>query len=266
MQLKLVDDAVVADDDLEIALGVHGTTNGYRVGCRCHRCREAKKRSNTSFVQPVRQCNDCAVEFVYEWGLTGQHRCAECMSKVRQERRRAELQRSRQRTCGNCGANYVYSSKSQHGTKYCADCTVRGRWELRRKLARVCPVCNSKHDHPNRLGVCSDCYCIMPRFIWDSFNRHKVPLDLVLSFAETLACEICGADLTVRALDSKKRLRPVHAVDHDHGCCPGGLSCGKCIRGILCRKCNVAIGYLNDDPTLARAAADYLKPKESGTK
>jgi|SRR6185312_1974714 len=35
-------------------------------------------------------------------------------------------------------------------------------------------------------------------------------------------------------------------VDHDHRCCPGSRSCGKCIRGLLCRKCNVGIAQLGD--------------------
>lgn len=49
------------------------------------------------------------------------------------------------------------------------------------------------------------------------------------------------------------------AVDHDHACCPGSdKTCGKCIRGILCRTCNHALGNVKDNhQTLARMI-DYL--------
>lgn len=43
----------------------------------------------------------------------------------------------------------------------------------------------------------------------------------------------------------------VLGVDHDH-------RTGR-VRGLLCRRCNVAIGYLRDDPELADAAANYLR-------
>lgn len=49
-------------------------------------------------------------------------------------------------------------------------------------------------------------------------------------------------------------------VDHDHTCCPqSSKSCGKCIRGLLHRHCNTALGLLSDNPVVLRLAATYLE-------
>ena len=48
------------------------------------------------------------------------------------------------------------------------------------------------------------------------------------------------------------------AVDHDHSCCSGDVSCGRCVRQLLCAKCNSVLGLVNDDPSLLNAALDYL--------
>ena len=48
-------------------------------------------------------------------------------------------------------------------------------------------------------------------------------------------------------------------VDHDHRCCnTRKTSCGRCIRGILCSRCNIAIGNLRDDEVIIQAALDYV--------
>lgn len=60
-------------------------------------------------------------------------------------------------------------------------------------------------------------------------------------------CAICGL------------LKPRMSVDHDHSCCPGMISCGNCIRGILCTTCNSALGGLQDDPKLLESALDYVR-------
>ena len=62
-------------------------------------------------------------------------------------------------------------------------------------------------------------------------------------------CAICR-----KATGAKKAL----AVDHDHSCCPGKTSCGKCVRSLLCTPCNRFIGHIGDDPEVAERLLLYL--------
>lgn len=49
------------------------------------------------------------------------------------------------------------------------------------------------------------------------------------------------------------------SVDHDHECCAGDHSCGRCIRGLLCGNCNFGVAHFRDDPARLRAAAGYVE-------
>lgn len=48
-------------------------------------------------------------------------------------------------------------------------------------------------------------------------------------------------------------------IDHDHTCCSGGKSCGKCVRRLLCRTCNSVLGLFAENPLRFQAAIDYLE-------
>lgn len=50
-------------------------------------------------------------------------------------------------------------------------------------------------------------------------------------------------------------------VDHDHKCCDNisGKTCGKCVRAILCRWCNMALGNAKEDTNRLRKLADYVE-------
>ena len=64
-------------------------------------------------------------------------------------------------------------------------------------------------------------------------------------------CAICG-----RCRKSEKK--DFH-IDHDHACCPGKNSCGKCIRGLLCYVCNHFLGAIKDDVAALHKAILYLE-------
>jgi hypothetical protein len=52
------------------------------------------------------------------------------------------------------------------------------------------------------------------------------------------------------------------AVDHDHSCCPGKTSCGKCVRGLLCTSCNLLIGRIETDTKWLSRAMQYRNAYE----
>ena len=47
-------------------------------------------------------------------------------------------------------------------------------------------------------------------------------------------------------------------VDHDHKCCSGKRSCGKCVRGLLCPTCNRLLGQIVENSDTLQRLASYL--------
>lgn len=64
----------------------------------------------------------------------------------------------------------------------------------------------------------------------------------VLLKAQDGRCAICRDALTAPQMD------------HDHGT--------QIVRGLLCAKCNMALGLFRDDPTILRNAVQYLSREE----
>ena len=48
-------------------------------------------------------------------------------------------------------------------------------------------------------------------------------------------------------------------IDHDHSCCNPNSGCPKCIRGFLCRRCNLGLGYFKDNVLSLENAILYLE-------
>ena len=78
------------------------------------------------------------------------------------------------------------------------------------------------------------------------------------AYAEMLAgqggrCAVCG--------DGDGEL----VIDHDHQCCPSNRGCcGKCVRGLLCHRCNRVFGNLDDSVDLVRSLLRYAEAHQGG--
>jgi hypothetical protein len=81
-----------------------------------------------------------------------------------------------------------------------------------------------------------------------NWKRHNLPK---IKFDEMLA-KFDGKCYSCRINDAKN-------IDHDHNCCSGYRSCGKCVRGILCNQCNTALGLLKDSKDTLRNLIEYLE-------
>lgn len=80
------------------------------------------------------------------------------------------------------------------------------------------------------------------------FNLHT---DDLVSILRRGKCDACGGTAKL-------------SIDHDHSCCPeAGRSCGKCIRGLLCHNCNVALGMLANDPARIASLLVYAEAGHS---
>ena len=114
----------------------------------------------------------------------------------------------------------------------CSVCSVEFSTDV--MLGRRCRPCASNAAHDRRVSVT---YSLTPEMYQE------------LLAAQQGRCFIC------RRKPGKKRL----SVDHDHSCCPGPVSCGRCVRGLLCKADNRdVLGHLRDDVEALERAIDYL--------
>lgn len=142
------------------------------------------------------------------------------------------------------GCDYEFSASDHHSfchkcraqERTCPDCsrTFRGI-SLRCSACKTVP--NNERARDKRLGLTEGQY------------------DTVFALQNGL-CSICSRpEKAVSKTGRSYRL----VGDHDHSCCPGEQTCGKCFRGLICRNCNVLLGMAEDNPLILKAALLYLE-------
>jgi len=113
-------------------------------------------------------------------------------------------------------------------------------------LQTYCKECRldeaKKYFIANRETLRRKAYKNNIKLYWPKLTRNEAHKEyLKMAKLQGHKCAICNKK------PANKRL----AIDHDH-------ETGK-ICGLLCSKCNRALGYLNDDKELLRKAISYLE-------
>lgn len=152
----------------------------------------------------------------------------------------------RVKECSRCGERRPlvdyrrYEGKQPRFGSYCKLCESAYQAEYRKVhaveiAAKRAETCTPEH-----------------KFELDLWHLYRITRTEYYNLLDKQAggCAICG-----KQCKSGRRL----AVDHDHNCCPGKRSCGKCIRGLLCGVCNPGLGYFQDDIDLLEKAINYMR-------
>lgn len=84
-------------------------------------------------------------------------------------------------------------------------------------------------------------------------SRYRVDFQALWD-AQGGKCACCFGEMVRGNID-----RISTTVDHDRSCCPGKRSCGRCVRGLIHRNCNLVLGYAKDNIEVLRSAASYLE-------
>lgn len=173
------------------------------------------------------------------------HYARGCCATHYQQWRTGQRLRSRQGSCVDCGA-VTQGGRRGRVPLYCDD---HARGPRYKKKVKHCAECGIQLEN-GWMVYCTACKRERKRRV-TVFVRHGLMDDGAVELLDEQGgrCAICREEVTLATV----------VVDHDHACCPGAHSCGRCVRGLLCACCNPGIGFFRDDPARCRAAADYLE-------
>jgi len=135
------------------------------------------------------------------------------------------------------------SKLAKHGVSI-EDCE-RNEREGNRWCARHKSFLPQSAFHIGKRGSCKQC-CREQNFE----RSHHLPYEW---YTTTLQKQNGGCAICHTPPEEGRVL----CLDHDHRCCAGEGSCGKCARGLLCNHCNTLVGWLECNRELVEAALQY---------
>jgi len=181
--------------------------------------------------------------------------CAECARERARQSYKPRYTGPVTVTCEFCGAEFRYVKTTGQRRMYCSTACKQAAGEAAKKLrageaVRVCacgstdvarvgkPVCPACRKDPRSDGQAKG-----RRRTLRQYGITEQAWDLMLA-RQRGRCAICRTDTPGGRGESWN-------IDHDH-------VTGQ-VRGLLCQRCNLAIGMLGDSPETMRAALRYVE-------
>lgn len=156
---------------------------------------------------------------------------------------------------GYCTGHYQQSNKGQPLRSIRVSIDPLARNELDQKRCTRCLEWLSVESFHGRNASHDSLHVWCKRCAKDAdLSRHfGISLSQYEQMVEAQGggCAVCG-----RGEGANGRML---AVDHDHACCPGRTTCGGCVRGLLCVRCNLHFGAIGDSLDHVEAMATYLR-------
>ncbi len=184
-----------------------------------------------------------------QYNAQGQKQCTKCLvyKETSNFHKYSKAQDSLKPWCKPCVREYDLAEddpKRKMPRKYfdskmhCRECNKylnADSFTLRKSTNARCDECTIIHQHKKTV------------------KKHGITYEQYLAMYEEQdgRCKICN--------DVEKSYRSRLSIDHDHSCCPGHNSCGKCIRGLLCSSCNMTLGNAKDSVEILEKMIKYLK-------
>lgn len=222
-------------------------TDRYCLACRRRRGRENARRNGKRWREAGRQknvppCQRCGIR--EKSRIRGARLCDECRW-----------------VCSDCGCRLAQQS-SETSPSVCADCkNDRARNTYNPVIASEQNAKNYRDHREKRIESQRQRRLIDPVAQRRStlFSKYGITVEQydVMFAAQGGNCAACNRPEI--EIDKRTGLLRKLSIDHDHACCPGSRSCGQCIRGLLCGKCNRGIGSLGDDLESLRKMIVYLE-------